>query len=72
MKMWTRKTGSQRRSKVQSVEIAPNFCGQNGSQNLAIKTEDGWLVIEPESEAETRQLMSSAAIIFRNYREPRI
>jgi hypothetical protein len=71
MKMWTRKTGSQRRSKIQTVEIAPNFCGQHGSQNFALKTEDGWLVLEPESEAETRQLMSSAAIIFRNYREPR-
>lgn len=71
MRMWTRKTGSQRRSKIVPVEIAPNWCGQGGSKNLTIKTEDGWLVLEPDSEEETRQLMSAAACMFKNYREPR-
>lgn len=71
MKMWTRKTGSQRRSRPQTVEIQPNWCGQGGSQNLTIKTEDGWMVLEPESEAETRQLLSAAHIVFGNFREDR-
>jgi hypothetical protein len=71
MQMITRKIGSQRASKPKPAEIEPNWCGQDGSQDLVIKTEGGWLILKPENEAETRQLMSAAACIFKNYREPR-
>lgn len=71
MQMITRKTGSQRTSRSKTVEIEPNFCGQGGSQNLILKTSDGWLILKPESEAEVRQLMSAAACMFKNYKEPR-
>jgi hypothetical protein len=71
VKLITRKIGSQRGSKPKPAEIEPNWCGQGGSQDLTLKTEDGWLILKPESEAETRQLMSVAACILKNYREPR-
>lgn len=72
MKIVTRKFGSQRPSKPKTVEIEPNWGGQGGSQNLTLKTEDGWMTFQPESEAEVRQLMSAAACMFKNYREPRL
>ncbi|QWY83050.1 hypothetical protein [Rhizobium phage RHph_X66] len=69
MKLVTRKIGSQRASRPKPVEIEPNWCGQGGSQDLILKTEDGWLILKPETEAETRQLMSAATCMFRNYRD---
>jgi hypothetical protein len=64
--MITRKHGSQRASKPKTVQLEPNFCGQNGSEGVTLKTEDGWIVLTPESEEETRQLMSVAQCVFRN------
>ncbi|QIG69133.1 hypothetical protein EVB78_099 [Rhizobium phage RHph_N1_15] len=69
MQMITRKIGSQRASAPKPVEIEQIWCGQGGSQDLILKTEEGWITLKPESEAETRQLMSAAACIFRNYRD---
>ena len=71
MQMITRKTGSQRASRPKSVEIEQNWGGQGGSQNLILKTPDGWLTLKPESEADIRQLISAAACMFKNYRDPR-
>lgn len=69
MQMVIRKFGSQRTSQPKAVEIETNWCGQGGSQDLILKTEDGWLTLKPDSEAETRQLMSAAACMFKNYRD---
>lgn len=64
--MVTRKRGSQRASKPKKVRLEPNFCGQNGSESVTIEAEDGWIILTPESEEETRQLMSVAQCVFRN------
>lgn len=71
MKMVSRKIGSRRTSREKPVEIETNWAGQGGSQDLVLKTEDGWITIKPESEAEVRKLMSAAACMFKNYKEPR-
>ncbi len=69
MRMITRKFGSHRASSPKTVEIEANWCGQGGSQDLILKTEEGWITLKPESEEETRQLMSAAACMFKNYRD---
>jgi hypothetical protein len=69
--MWTRKIGSRRASRSQPIEFQTNWGGQGGSSQLTIKTAEGWLVIEPESQEDVRQLMSQAAILHCNYREKR-
>lgn len=66
MQMVTRKRGSQRTSKPKKVRLEPNFCGQGGSESVILETEDGWITLTPESEDETRQLMSVAQCVFRN------
>lgn len=67
MKLHRRRKHSQRTANPRTVKFQINFAGQGGSPDLILELGDEYLWLEFESEAEVRQLMSQAAIIFKNY-----
>jgi hypothetical protein len=72
MKYWTRVGGSQRASASVSVAPEPNFVGQGGTDKLIFRLANGrYLIFQPETLEEVRELQSQAAILALNLREPR-
>jgi hypothetical protein len=69
MKYWTRVSGSQRASSTQQATFGLNFSGQGGDNKLVIKIENNkFLIFEPETIEEIRELQSQAAILAHNFR----
>jgi hypothetical protein len=69
--VWTRKQGSQRRSKLRPVRVEPNYGGQGGLPYMAFFDclRDEWICIQPESVKEVRELQSQAAILALNVKD---
>ena len=67
MLLHRRRHGSQRAKAPLRLTIQPNI---TGDAELTLKGDDGiWYVLEPESEAEMKQLLSEAHIIHHNWRD---
>ena len=67
MRLLRRKHNSQRAFAPISVEMWPNTAGQGGDNTLTLRTANGdWLTLEFETNAEARELLSQAQIIFRH------
>jgi hypothetical protein len=67
MRLLRRKHGSQRSAAPISVEMWPNTAGQGGDNTLTLRTANGeWLILEFETDAEARELMSQSQMIFRH------
>ncbi|WP_062120234.1 hypothetical protein [Aureimonas sp. AU40] len=72
MELTRRQHGSQRAKRPMKVTLEPNFTGQGGTKRLTFKTESGeYLMFEPESDAEMRELLSEVHIVHHNFRETR-
>jgi hypothetical protein len=47
----------------------PNTVGRGGDATLTLRTAEGeWIILEIETDAEARELMSQSQIIFRNFK----
>ena len=72
MKYWTRVGGSQRASASMQAAFEPNWAGQGGTDKLIFRLANGrYLIFQPETIEEIRELQSQAAILALNFREPR-
>jgi len=72
MKYWSRIKGSQRASASVRVKFCPNFTGQAGDDKLAFELPNGrFLIFQPESIEDIRELQSQAAILAHNFKGER-
>jgi hypothetical protein len=67
MLLHRRKHGSQRAKAPVKLTIQPNV---SGDADITFRDEEGtWYRLEPENEAEMKQLLSEAHIIHHNWRD---
>lgn len=69
MKLTRRRKHSQRPSVPEPVLMVPNFTGQGGFANITFESVDFYYFLEPETDAEMRELLSQVHTLHHNFEE---
>lgn len=69
MKLARRRKGSNREKKMLDIKFQPNCVGLGGYTALIFETETEYFTLRFESEAEIKELLSQAHIVWYNYGE---